>query len=238
LQNNWIQIEKLIDIIDSNIHISDLRNKINNFNKNDIEFITQNLNTDSKILKNKIKKQKTTEDNIKNLYTIIINDNYSLNNNINDPTIIVKWWKDIKISQNQAKMIKSNPDLIETIITLNTTLIKVWLPNLINYIDPISNAIWTTWWVNNNDKSLNSSEIQKFLNNILVSIWETEINTVSLEQYTNEFNQKNNIQISWNHKNKKEIWNSDIEERFMKKYIIWFTNFQTNKFKTDIQKKS
>jgi hypothetical protein len=135
-------------------------------------------------------------------------------------------------------MIEANPEIIDTVINLNTTLVKVWLPNIIKYIDKISNAIWTTWWVNNNDKSLENNEIQKFLNNILLSVWKTEIEpTTSLKQYVNNFNQVNNVQVSWNHKDSLEIWSSNIEEIFMKKYITWFSNFQTDAFQNDIQKK-
>lgn len=170
------------------------------------------------------------------------NTEYSLNISGDSPSIKTENWI-IDISQEEAKKIRNNPnsEIAENIITFHDTLKKVWLWGLWNYRSDISNSIWSMNWssINNNDDSLWENELKIFLNSILLSVWEVKISeSQSLDLYINDFNQINNVQISWEHKDSLVEWWSDIEEKFMKKYITWFSKFQSTNFQNNIQKKS
>lgn len=192
--------------------------------------------------KKKIEEKNETEN--KNNTKNKISTPYELNTSLEKSTITFdNWTKEIEISNNEANMINSNPKVAENIINFNKTLNDVWLSNLWQYREQISNAIWSISWtnLNNNDDSLNVNELQIFLNSILTSIWEKKIKqTPNMQQFTNLFRIKNDVQIIWNwFKNENvKIWSSNIEEIFMQKYIVWFSKFQTATFQQDIQKKS
>ena len=147
-------------------------------------------------------------------------------------------WDNIDISEKEAKLIESNPETAKNIINFYKALNELWLNNLWKHRESISNSIWSQSWasINNNDNSLSENELKIFLNSILSSVWEEKINiSWNINQFKNEFKNKNKVQVSWNYKDNLEIWSSDIEEKFMKKYITWFSKFQTSSFLKNIK---
>jgi len=189
--------------------------------------------------KNKI--NKTTNKANSNTEKIQTNNKYSyfeLNTNNQFPEIKLNTWEKIKISQKEAKIVKSNPETAKNIINFYKALNELWLNNLWTHRESISNSIWSQNWtsINNNDNSLSENELKIFLNSILSSVWEEKINTSwNINQFKNEFKNKNKVQVSWNFKDNLEIWSSNIEEKFMKKYITWFSKFQTSSFLKNIK---
>jgi hypothetical protein len=104
------------------------------------------------------------------------------------------------------------------------------------YIYKISNAIWTASWVNYNQSLLGHNEQQILLNNILLSVWETPINIkTNMKEYINAY--KNKYSTLWNFKNNTlKKWDSDIEERFLKKFALNKTHFYFTAFKNSLVK--
>jgi hypothetical protein len=126
------------------------------------------------------------------------------------------------------------------LINFYTILSELWLATLWEYRLAISSSIANIDWISLDytDNSLNENELKIFLNYILKSIWENEINnTQNIEEFKNLFKRKNDFQATWqvyiNDIYKK--WNSKIEETFLAKYITWFTDFQNNDFQKSIK---
>jgi hypothetical protein len=141
----------------------------------------------------------------------------------------------IVVKESEKEKLK-NPEARENYVSFYKTLSELGISWLWNYIDKISNAIWTEAWVNNNNWFLNSNEQQIFLNNILLSVWMEYIDKkTNIEEYKNIFKVKNKIQFWDNFKNEsKRKWNSKIEEIFLKKFVFNRNTFERSAFEKSI----
>lgn len=126
----------------------------------------------------------------------------------------------IILSQTEQTIIKWNDKAKENLISFYKTLEKLWLGELWQYREQISNAIWSIQWssLNYNNDLLWENEIKIFVNSILKSIWKQQIDqNVSLDNFIKWFNSK--YRSLWNNDHAFQLWWTDIEEIFYKKYI-------------------
>lgn len=150
--------------------------------------------------------------------------------------------EEVTITGTEKNLTIWNPEATKDLINFYTTLKKVWLSNLWQYREQISNAIWSISGSNLNYSDLLwENELKIFLNSILLSVWKKEIDkNKNIEEFTNLFKSENDFQVVWEWFKNDSIkkWSSNIEEIFFKKYILGYPNFQVEKFKNEIQKKN
>lgn len=163
-----------------------------------------------------------------------LSSNYSYIQNEWIITIDTNNWieKKIKLSTNDKKLTKNNPEILENIINFYYVLKTVWLLKLWDIKESIftsiSNVKWI--WFNITEGYLNKNETKIFLNSILKSCWEVEIPPVfTIESFIKKFENKNGVQSTGEEKEVNLHWESKIESIFLKKYFpkanaIWFKN--------------
>jgi hypothetical protein len=88
--------------------------------------------------------------------------------------------------------------------------------------------------VNNNQWFLNKNEQQILLNNILKSVWlEPIVIKKNIDEYINEYKRK--YSNFWDFTNSMlKKWDSNIEEKFLKKFILNKPKFPFKKFKNSL----
>lgn len=160
----------------------------------------------------------------------------------------IKWvmrdWNgnEIKLSQNEINLIKTNKEAAWNIINLYESLNKVWLSKLWNLRENIFKSIENTFNISferNDWDFLSEREIKIMFNSILVSIWEKAIRTdISFDNFINNFENINWRQVLWAEKQVNNYWDTKIESLFIEKFIprwnlLWFKQIE---FENSIRK--
>ncbi len=189
------------------------------------------------LFNNKENKQETSKIEKKNTNSTkkanIIQENYSFNSETWIISISENWKEEkIKLSSEEQKLIKTNPETLKNIINFYETLNKLWLKKLWSIKEQlfksIENIIWI--WFKIDWNYLNENEIKIFLNAILKSIWEKEIPPIfTLDSFLTQIEALNKTQLwGWEKIVNTYYWETYIENKFFEKFvwrnntIIWF----------------
>lgn len=147
----------------------------------------------------------------------------------------------ITLNENEQKLVKSNPEVLEKIVDFYKVLDKVWLGQLWNtkeqIFKSISNVSWI--WFSIDWDYLNENETKIFLNSILTSVWEKQISNVfSIENFMAQFEILNWNQAIWEEAKTEKYWEekvTKIESKFLHKFfpiwnVLWFkqTEFENS----------
>lgn len=199
---------------------------LRNANEEEFNELITNLRNwvDSKKAMNELNRKVKEREKIENIKnnTITINSNYTIENK----NLLFKnnSWNSVSVtlSQNEQKLVKSNPEIIENIINFYNVLDRVWLSKLWDLKDSIFSSISNVEWIwfNIDWDYLNENEIKIFLNYILKSVWENQINNfLTLNDFIAQIEIKNNTQFSWNEAQIDMInWDTYLEDLFIKNF--------------------
>jgi hypothetical protein len=188
------------------------------------ELITNLKNwVDSKKAMNDLNKRVNEREKIENKinWNQNINSNYIIENK--NLSFTNNKWNSVNIALNQTeqKLVKSNPEIIENIINFYNVLDRIWLSKLWNIKDSIFNSISNVEWIwfNIDWDYLNENEIKIFLNSILKSVGESQINNfLTLNDFLAQIEIKNNTQITWNEAQVNMYWDTYIEAKFIENF--------------------
>jgi len=141
---------------------------------------------------------------------------------------------------NEERALITNKEIEKNLINSFLTLKEVWLENLWERKNDIATAIWSISWsvINIKDNFFDENELKIFLNGILLSVWEEKIDSSKdIGEFKNIFKNKNDVQIwGWFKDENYDKWVWKIWEKFTKKYITWYSKFQTEAFKKSLTK--
>ena len=169
------------------------------------------------------------------LTNVFINEsyNYDIDNNI----IKTQSWDEIPVIEEDKKNLNSKEN-IENYISLYQTLGNLRLMSLWPHINTISNAIWTTGWINNNSWFLEPVEQQKIINCILISVWMKPLgNFITMEEYIWKY-ERDIFWFDWTTENDStRIWETKVDEEFLKRYVTNRPKFAHDEFKDSLNKK-
>ena len=164
-----------------------------------------------------VKKTQTSEK------TSILADNY----NPETWAIVISedWETDtIKLSPEEQKLVKNNPETLDNIIDFYKVLSRLWLKKLWTIKEQIFKSIENVMWIwfRIDWNYLNENEIKIFLNAILKSIWKEEIPMIfTLENFLWRIEILNKTQaISWTEATKSIIYDETLlENMFFNKFV-------------------
>jgi len=222
-ENWWVKI-------DLNKDDKIFKKELNNFEQLEEKYNSKNKNNNENIKNKKINKNNEKISNNSDNYIKLDNLIYNYNSSI----ITVNknnWVKTIKVSEYDKKILKK--DNIENYLKIHETFEKAWIIKLTQFLPQISSAIW--WNINYNDDFLKENELKQVLNTILTSTW---YKTIDINKNLNEFinifsNYKNKKQYWWYKDNFYKIWKSEIEEKFLEKFVINKIKFDFTKFQKE-----
>ncbi|MDD2907804.1 MAG: hypothetical protein PHH98_04130 [Candidatus Gracilibacteria bacterium] len=145
----------------------------------------------------------------------------------------------IILTQEEQKKVKNNPEIIEKIIDFYSILRDLGLSELWKEKEKIFTAISNKMGIGFNNKSnyLSENEIKIFLNAILKSVGQKEIDkTKVLVEFKNIFSNKNDLQIIGNgyNDNLLQKGSSKISEQFLQKYANGKISFDIEGFSKNI----
>lgn len=225
------------------------------FVKENTKLIIEHAKNNSEIsfdefIQNKIDNDELNVDNIQddsNIETSESSNNDNTPSNIlstesydyNTESGIIKTssWDEIPVIEEDKKNLNSKEN-IENYISLFSTLKDLKLSRLWPHINTISNSIWTTGWINNNSWFLEPVEQQKIINCILISVWmKTLGNFRTMEEYIWKY-ERDIFWFDWTTENDStRIWETKVDEEFLKRYITNRPKFAHDEFKDSLNKK-
>jgi len=184
---------------------------------------------------------KTTEANI---YS-----SFELSTNNQSPEIKLTTWEKIQISQEEAKIVKSNPEAAENLINFYKFFKELNLESIWDYRKELMIAMWNRNINLLDNNSLSKSELLQFWNNLILAINNLcennkELNkkpklliTNSLSWVQNElrkFSWANSILSDGKTHNNK--WEDKFAATLRNFWIIWWAYFKINTFREQINK--
>lgn len=220
LDNNPKALE-LLSILDSyfNMEISNKKLIWKELDHNEENFLETKINYEQ-------------NHNINKNYKEQIFENQDYNPKTWTLPITNEYWKieKIKLTPYEMVLVNKRPETLEKIVDFYKILDKVWLSELWNIKEQIFKAIWWIGFSTNDKNYLSENETKIFLNSILKSVWENEIDTVfSLNEFQNQIEIMNKTQIWWVEKTYNNIYSETyLEYKFNEKFvpresgIIWF----------------
>ena len=130
---------------------------------------------------------------------------------------------EIKLSQQEKNMMKSNPEIAKNIVNLYDSLDKVWLSKLWNLRENIFKSVENTFGLQFDRKDwdfLDEREIKIFFNAILSSIWEKPMKPdLKLNIFLNEIEKINWREITWKERQINSYWETRLESVFINKFM-------------------
>ena len=130
---------------------------------------------------------------------------------------------EIKLSQQEKNMMKSNPEIAKNIVNLYDSLEKVWLSKLWNLRENIFKSVENTFGLQFDRKDwdfLDEREIKIFFNAILSSIWEKPMKPdLKLNIFLNEIEKINWREITWKERQINSYWETRLESVFINKFM-------------------
>ncbi len=147
-------------------------------------------------------------------------------------------WENLQLSKQDKNVVEKNPEAMKNLLNFSLVLQKVWLTKLWEIKDKIFTSISNVEWqaFKLDWDYLNENEIMKFLNAILVSVWEEKQSEITwLDDMIARVQVLNQMQFMWWMKTENNLYGTTtIEEKFIKKFVprwsfMWFLNLKFEK---------
>jgi hypothetical protein len=254
LDKNWKEFLKLL------LSLKDYIKRAYNIQKNnniDINEYLKNYNwywRENKSKLNYINKSNNNKDIQNKSKPIQINSpskilfNYELNTDNQSPEIKLNTWENIQISQEEAKIVKSNPEAAENLINFYKFFKELNLESIWDYRKELMIAMWNRNINLLDNNSLSKSELLQFWNNLILAINNLCKNNKELNKKPKLFissslswvkNELRKFSWAWSILSDEKTSNIQWEDSFaatLRNFgIIWWSYFEINTLRKQIK---